>query len=144
MKSRNVLPSVLLIAAFPIRNMLKRKNNYWQKRKSFIFKSEKSELHFQALVRNDEGFLFNFKLELFDFILNHQPYASLQLREFRIYLLARLFLTAGWQMQGVIVGWQVYELTKDAFALGLVGLSEAAPFILTCPFGGHTADTTNK
>lgn len=47
-------------------------------------------------------------------------------------------------MQGVIVGWQVYELTQDAFALGLVGLSEAIPFILICPFGGHAADVVAR
>lgn len=76
--------------------------------------------------------------------MTHQPYASLQLREFRLYLLGRLCLTMAWQMQGVIVSWQVYELTKDAFALGLVGLSEAIPFILICPLGGHAADIISR
>jgi len=76
--------------------------------------------------------------------MNHNPYASLQIREFRLYLLARMCLTMGWQMQGVIVGWQVYAFTKDPFALGLVGLSEAIPFIITSFYGGHTADVIER
>jgi len=76
--------------------------------------------------------------------MDHQPYASLQIREFRLYLFARMCLTMAWQMQGVIVGWQVYSLTKDPFALGLVGLSEAIPFIITSFYGGHTADVVER
>src|SRR5689334_22519119 len=76
--------------------------------------------------------------------MNHQPYASLQIREFRLYLLARMCLTMGWQMQGVIVGWLVYAYTRDPFALGLVGLSEAIPFIITSFYGGHTADVVER
>lgn len=74
----------------------------------------------------------------------HQPYASLQIKDFRWYLLARMCLTMAWQMQGVIVGWQVYEFTKDPFALGLVGLTEVLPFIVTSFYGGHAADTIER
>ncbi|MCY7408711.1 MAG: MFS transporter [Chitinophagales bacterium] len=74
----------------------------------------------------------------------HQPYASLQIKDFRWYLLARMCLTMAWQMQGVIVGWQVYEFTKDPFALGLVGLAEVLPFIVTSFYGGHAADTIER
>lgn len=52
--------------------------------------------------------------------------------------------TMAWQMQGVIVGWQVYEFTKDPFSLGLIGLSEAIPFIVTSFYGGHTADVVER
>jgi len=48
------------------------------------------------------------------------------------------------QMQGVIVGWQVYEFTKDPFSLGLIGLSEAIPFITISFYGGHTADVVER
>jgi MFS family permease len=53
-------------------------------------------------------------------------------------------LTLGMQMQGVVVGWQVYERTRDPLALGLVGLSEALPFLATALFGGHVADRLNR
>jgi hypothetical protein len=41
---------------------------------------------------------------------------------------------------GVIVGWQVYTLTKDPLMLGLVGLTEALPAILFALFAGHIVD----
>lgn len=47
-------------------------------------------------------------------------------------------------MQSVIVGWQVYSLTKNVFALGLIGLTEAIPFIITSFFSGHVADTFDR
>lgn len=45
------------------------------------------------------------------------------------------------QAQAVIVGWQVYSLTKDVFLLGLVGLAEAIPAILSALIAGHVVDT---
>jgi len=50
----------------------------------------------------------------------------------------------GITMQSVIVGWQVYDITKDVFALGMIGLSEAIPFIAISIFSGHIADTFNR
>ena len=47
-------------------------------------------------------------------------------------------------MQGLIVGWQVYELTKDPLALGLIGLAEALPNIVTALYAGHAADRYNR
>ena len=53
-------------------------------------------------------------------------------------------VTLGLQMQGVVVGWQVYDRTGDPLALGLVGLSEALPFLALALFGGHAADRVNR
>lgn len=47
-------------------------------------------------------------------------------------------------MQSVIVGWQVYDLTHDPFSLGLIGLSEAIPFLIVALFAGHIADLFNR
>ena len=47
-------------------------------------------------------------------------------------------------MQAVIVGWQVYELTKDPFSLGLIGLAEAIPSIITAFFSGHIVDISDR
>lgn len=58
--------------------------------------------------------------------------------------MARLFLVLGISIQAVVVGWQVYDITKSEFALGLVGLAEAIPFIITSLFGGHLADLYNR
>jgi MFS family permease len=45
-------------------------------------------------------------------------------------------------MQAVIVGWQVYELTKDPLSLGLIGLAEVIPAIAVSFFAGHIVDTS--
>lgn len=58
--------------------------------------------------------------------------------------MARLFLVLGIGIQAVVVGWQVYDITKSEFSLGLVGLAEALPFIATSLFGGHLADLYNR
>jgi MFS family permease len=47
-------------------------------------------------------------------------------------------------MQSVIIGWQIYQYTKDVLALGLIGLAEAIPFIIVSLFSGHVADTFNR
>ncbi len=46
------------------------------------------------------------------------------------------------QAQAVIVGWQIYSLTRDPFMLGLVGLAEAIPAITAAFFAGHIVDTS--
>lgn len=48
------------------------------------------------------------------------------------------------QMVTVAVGWQLYERTHQAIALGLVGLTQMAPMLaLTLP-AGHFADNHNR
>jgi MFS family permease len=44
----------------------------------------------------------------------------------------------------VAVGWHVYALTHDPFALGIVGLSEFLPFFLLVLYGGHVADRVSR
>ncbi len=75
---------------------------------------------------------------------SHDPFAVLRLKEYKFYLANRFLLTMGITMQSVIVGWQVYDITKDVFALGMIGLSEAIPFIAISIFSGHIADTFNR
>ena len=66
--------------------------------------------------------------------------AVLRLRDFRVMLFVRLFSLMAMQAQAVIVGWQIYTITKSAFMLGLVGLTEAVPAITCALFAGHIAD----
>ncbi len=74
----------------------------------------------------------------------HQPFAALNFVEFRYFLLYRFLFTIGIRMQGVIVGWQIYEHTHDPLSLGLIGLAEAIPYIVSSFFAGHTADVVNR
>ncbi len=74
----------------------------------------------------------------------HDPYAVLRVKEFNFFLITRFFLTMGIQLQSVVVGWQIYELTHDVVSLGMIGLAEAIPFIIVSFFSGHVADTFNR
>jgi predicted MFS family arabinose efflux permease len=48
------------------------------------------------------------------------------------------------QIQSAVLGWQVYLLTDDPFALGLVGLAEAVPFLALTLVGGWAADRNDR
>lgn len=74
----------------------------------------------------------------------HDPYGALRFREFRLFVVARLVLTIAFTMQAVIVGWLIYDHTKDTLSLGLIGLAEAIPAIGIALFGGHAADRMNR
>jgi len=71
-------------------------------------------------------------------------YASLQIKDFRLFILARISITLAVQIQGTVVGWQVYELTKDPLSLGLIGLAEAIPYITVSLYAGHVADIVER
>ncbi len=66
--------------------------------------------------------------------------AALRIPDFRRLMLTRSFALMALQAQAVIVGWQVYSITKDPFMLGLTGLVEAVPAITTALFAGHLVD----
>ncbi len=61
-------------------------------------------------------------------------------RDLVLFLLVRAFGNIGAQMQTVAVGWQVYEKTGNPLDLGLIGLSQFAPFVLLILPAGHCAD----
>jgi MFS family permease len=72
----------------------------------------------------------------------HDPYSALRVSEFKNFVIARFFLTIAMLMQAVIVGWQMYELTKDPLSLGLIGLAEVIPAIAVSFYAGHIVDTS--
>src|SRR5690349_12256852 len=71
-------------------------------------------------------------------------YAALQSRDFRFFLTARTCIVMAIQIQMVVVGWQVYQITKDPLSLGLIGLAEAIPAIGVALYAGHLADVTER
>jgi len=72
------------------------------------------------------------------------PYQSLRYPEFRAFLFGALALTMATQMQTLVMGWQVYQITRDPFSLGLIGLSEAVPFLGLSLIGGYAADRMDR
>lgn len=72
------------------------------------------------------------------------PYASLRIPEFRYFIMNSFLVTVTLLIQEVILGYELYKMTHDPLALGLVGLAEAIPFIALSLFGGHLADRRDK
>ena len=60
--------------------------------------------------------------------------------DFRLMLGARTLVIMALIAQDVVIGWQVYSLTKDPFMLGLIGLTEAIPAIACAFIAGHIVD----
>lgn len=61
-------------------------------------------------------------------------------RSFTAFLFGRFSLTLAVQIQAISLSLLVYERSKDAMALGLTGLAEAATFMLFILPGGYWAD----
>lgn len=76
--------------------------------------------------------------------MEKDPYASLKIKEFNIFLIVRFALVFGWSMQFIVVEWKVYELTGDPFYLGLIGLLEIIPAFSMALFAGHIVDQREK
>lgn len=72
------------------------------------------------------------------------PYASFRLPEFRHYLVTRFTIVFALNMQSTIIGWKVFELTKDPLSLGFIGLAELIPAFCLALFAGNIVDKVEK
>jgi MFS family permease len=70
----------------------------------------------------------------------HDPYAALRHRNYRRVLGGSVLASIGSEMQSVAVGWELYQRTGDAAALGLVGLVLFVPVFLLAIPAGQAAD----
>ena len=74
----------------------------------------------------------------------HDPYAALRHSDYRFFLTGRLAASMGSQMIDVAIGWELYERTNRALALGFVGLVQVVPIILLALPAGHVADRFDR
>jgi len=78
-------------------------------------------------------------------LFNTETLQVFKIKEFRLFVLTRFFLTLGVQMQFATISLQIYYLhSKEEYVLGLIGLSEALPFILTSFFSGYMSDNYSR
>jgi MFS family permease len=61
-------------------------------------------------------------------------------RAFLKLLAFRVQIVLSYQIVAVVVGWHIYELTRDPLALGLVGLAEVIPYFCCALFAGYAVD----
>src|SRR5262245_35129511 len=72
----------------------------------------------------------------FSSLMAHRPFAR--------FWSARLATNAAYQMQGVAVGWQMYELTNNPLDLGIVGLMGFLPVVGMALIVGQTVDRYDR
>ena len=71
---------------------------------------------------------------------SHDPYAAFRFSAYRCYIAGNLISVIGRTMLEVAVGWEIFQRTHSAMALGLVGFVQALPVILLAIPAGHVAD----
>jgi len=69
---------------------------------------------------------------------------ALRHRDFNLLAFGRLAGSCGGQMLAVALGWQVYDITHDPFALGMVGLCQFLPAPLLMLHAGQWADKFDR
>jgi MFS family permease len=70
----------------------------------------------------------------------HDPLAALRSPAYQRLLCGTVLASIGTEMQSVVVGWELYQRTGSAAALGLVGLVQIVPVLLLSLPAGHAAD----
>ena len=76
--------------------------------------------------------------------IKNDPFASIKILEFRNLLLGRFVFIMALRMMATLVGWWIYLLTNDPFAIGLIGLSEVIPAVSLALYAGHIIDKSEK
>ncbi|PIR83641.1 MFS transporter [Candidatus Kaiserbacteria bacterium CG10_big_fil_rev_8_21_14_0_10_51_14] len=76
--------------------------------------------------------------------LGHQMFASLKIRNYRLYFIGQALSNAGTWMQIVALSWLVLQLTGSGVALGTVLAFRFLPMLLAGPFAGIVVDKFNK
>ncbi|MEO6844761.1 MAG: MFS transporter [Ginsengibacter sp.] len=72
------------------------------------------------------------------------PFAAVRVVEYRNLLIGRFIFIMGLRMMATLIGWWIYLLTNDPFAIGLVGLSEVIPALSLALYAGHVIDQSEK
>src|SRR5206468_11228463 len=73
-------------------------------------------------------------------LTTHDPYQALRFGDYRLLLAGSLIASLGSQMLALAVGWELYERTSSALALGIVGLVQVLPVLTLALVAGHVAD----
>jgi len=73
--------------------------------------------------------------------VSSDAFAALRRRDFTLLITAGpLLLTIAVLAQEVALGYALYQRTHDPLTLGLIGLSEAVPYLMVALYGGAVAD----
>jgi len=73
-----------------------------------------------------------------------RTFASMKVRNFRLYFIGQLISVSGTWMQSVAQGWLVLQLTGSSFDLGVAVALQFLPILLAGSYGGLVADRYEK
>lgn len=71
-------------------------------------------------------------------------FAAFRHASYARFFLSRFLTSFSTQIISVAVGWQIYDLTRDPFSLGLIGLMQFLPSLLLILVTGSVADRYNR
>ncbi len=74
----------------------------------------------------------------------HDPYGALRHRDYRCFLGGCILASIGAEIQALAVGWELYQRTGSAAALGLTGLAQFLPVLLLSLPAGQAADRFSR
>ena len=74
----------------------------------------------------------------------HDRLAAVRIPEYRFLLLGRFAFTMALRMMSTLVIWWTYQLTKNNFVVGMLGLSEFLPALLMALYSGYIVDRSRK
>lgn len=74
----------------------------------------------------------------------HSRLATLRIPDFRLLLIGNFVGSFGLEMQATAVGWELYDRTHSAYALGFVGLVQVVPLFALALHAGHFVDTHDR
>ena len=72
------------------------------------------------------------------------PYAAFRSPDYRCYVVGNLISSFGRQVLGIAIGYEIFQRTHSATALGLVGLMGALPIVFLSIPAGLAADRWNR
>ncbi len=75
---------------------------------------------------------------------SNEAFEVMHSRNFRLFLAYRFLMTSATLMQSVVVGWSLYNITKDVLSLGMIGLTEVIPQVSIALFAGHFVDIWDR
>jgi MFS family permease len=75
---------------------------------------------------------------------SNTAFNALRYPEFRAYIIARFLFIFVLNMQATLVSWTIYDITKDPFNIGLIGLIEFVPAFIMAFYAGHVIDRGDK
>jgi MFS family permease len=70
--------------------------------------------------------------------------SPLKEKEYRFFIVARFFYIMALRMVATVVAYQLFQLTRSSFSIGLVGLSEFIPVFVLALYAGYKIDKSDK